>query len=348
MKSLSCPNSECALVGNRDAANVGLHGFYKTKSGKRRRYHCLTCGKTFCPTKGTPYYRLQHNRRTFDEVAHLSVEGVSKSAISRVKDVAWNTVHRWLERAAACCRRFNDRKTSGLDIPELQADEIRTFVGGKEKPAWIFTAIDVWSRVWPTTVVGRRSYRNTLALFRDVSSRAKSNCMPLIVTDGFEFYEKVARRVFGPACLYGQVIKARRNDRVIKVERRPVIGAAWRFEEALFESEDSSTLNTSFVERLNLTIRQASAYLTRRTTCHARCMQQLKNQLEMVRCHYNFLRPHRALKFGGETRTPAMQAGLARRRLSFREIFTSPVIRLSSRRIVYLFGRVEAHRARAA
>jgi len=77
-------------------------------------------------------------------------------------------------------------------------------------------------------------------------------------------------------------------------------------------------------------------------------MEQLKNQLEMVRCHYNFLRPHRALKFGGETRTPAMQAGLARRRLSFREIFTSPLISLSSKRMVYLFGRGENRPARAA
>jgi hypothetical protein len=176
----------------------------------------------------------------------------------------------------------------------------------------------------------------------------KSNCIPRVVTDGFEFYEKAARRVFGPACLYAQVIKTRHNDRIIKVERRPVIGAAWRFDEALLESEDSSTLNTSFVERLNLTIGQASAYLTRRTTCHARCVQQLENQLEMVRCDYNFLRPHRALKFGGKTRTPAMQAGLARRRLSFREIFTSPVILLSPKKIVYLFSRVGALRAKAA
>jgi len=346
VKSLSCPNSECALFGNRDAANVGLHGFYKTKSGKRRRYRCLTCGATFCSTKGTPYYRLQHHRNTFDEVASLSVEGVNKSAISRVKGISWNTVHRWLERAAACCRRFNDRNTFGLEIPELQADELRTFVGGKERAAWIFTAIDVWSRFWPSTIIGKRSYRNTFALFRDISRRMKSNCTPLIVTDGFEFYEKVARRFFGPACLYAQVIKTRRNDRVIKVERRAVIGAAWRFEEALLESEDSSTLNTSFVERLNLTIRQASAYLTQRTTCHARWMEQLKNQLETFRCHYNFLRPHRALRFGSETRTPAMQAGLVRPRLSFRDIFTSPLIRLSSKRTVFI--RDEARWARAA
>ena len=35
-------------------------------------------------------------------------------------------------------------------------------------------------------------------------------------------------------------------------------------------SEDSSTVNTSFIERLNLTIRQSSAYLSRRTLSHAR------------------------------------------------------------------------------
>ena len=42
--------------------------------------------------------------------------------------------------------------------------------------------------------------------------------LPLVVTDG-SFYQKVIRRFFGPACLYGQVLKTRRNDRIIKVER---------------------------------------------------------------------------------------------------------------------------------
>ena len=35
----------------------------------------------------------------------------------------------------------------------------------------------------------------------------------------------------------------------------------------------------------------------------------------------NFVRRHSALKFGTVTRTPAMQAGLATRALTFREIF---------------------------
>ncbi len=70
-----------------------------------------------------------------------------------------------------------------------------------------------------------------------------------------------------------------------------------------------------------LTIRQSSAYLTRRTLFHARSKEKLEEHLEILRCHYNFVRPHGALKFGRETRTPAMQAGLTTRRLTFREVF---------------------------
>ena len=80
-------------------------------------------------------------------------------------------------------------------------------------------------------------------------------------------------------------------------------------------------MNTSFIERLNLTIRQGSAYLSRRTLSHARSEDKLDAHLELLRCHYNFVRPHGALKFGREVRTPAMQAGLAPRRLTFREVF---------------------------
>ena len=243
------------------------------------------------------------------------------SAIARVEGLAWNTVARWLERAAAVCRRFSQGRVAGFVVEELQADEIRSFTGGKRRPTWIFAAIEVWSRLWPSTVVGRRSYRNTWALMRDVSTRMEFATCPLIVTDGFDFYEKVVRRVFGPAVLYGQVLKTRRHDRIVQVERRERLGVSWRFEAGLNNSEDSSTLNTSFIERMNLTIRQGSASLSRRTLSHARSEDKLEEHLELLRCHYNFVRPHGALQFGREVRTPAMQAGLATRRLTFREIF---------------------------
>ena len=114
-----------------------------------------------------------------------------------------------------------------------------------------------------------------------------------------------------------------------------VIGAAWRFDEAFRQSEDSSTVNASFIERLNLTIRQGSAYLSRRTLSHARATDTLEAHLELLRCYYNFVRPHGALTFGHETRTPAMQAGLATRRLTLRDIF------VSLRRVVLWLSNVQ-------
>jgi transposase-like protein len=70
MKSLDCPKAH--RPHSRKGAII-RHGFYKTTWGKRRRYQCQTCGKTFCPTNGTPYYRIQHRCTTFDEVAGLSI-----------------------------------------------------------------------------------------------------------------------------------------------------------------------------------------------------------------------------------------------------------------------------------
>ena len=343
MKTPPCPNAVCSKT-----VSTIRYGFYKTRSGRRSRYRCGTCGKTFSSTSGTVYHRLQHRRWTFDDVAALSVEGVSKSAIARVKGVAWNTVDRWLEKAAECCRQFNRNRTHGLDIRELQADEIRTFTGRKDRSTWIFTTIDVWSRLWPATLVGRRSYANTRSVLREVRNRSVRGRTVFIATDGFEYYPRVVREVFGPMCILGQVLKTRRNDRVVKVERRLAVGTSWKFDEVLANSEDSATLNTSFVERLNLTIRQGSAYLRRRATCHARSKGRLEEQLELVRCHYNFVRPHRSLKLGRQTVTPAMQAELTKRPLTFREIFSSRSLPLSSEAFARVFTGCTANARLAA
>ncbi len=63
--------------------------------------------------------------------------------------------------------------------------------------------------------------------------------------------------------------------------------------------------------------------MRRRSPCHARGADQLRGDIELLRCYYNFIRPHRALRFGRETRTPAMQAGLVNERLAWSDIFTA-------------------------
>jgi IS1 family transposase len=148
----------------------------------------------------------------------------------------------------------------------------------------------------------------------------------LIATDGLTFYAQVARQLYGLRCIFGEVDKTWRKDRVVKVERRRVIGSWRRFEEALEYSQDSAKLNTAYVERLNLTLRRSVSYLARRSPGHARCPRCLAHLLELARCHYDFVRPHAGLRFGQELRTPAMVAGLSQRVASFRNLF-APVPR---------------------
>ena len=184
--------------------------------------------------------------------------------------MAWGTVARWLESAATYAARFNDRMLKGFLIRELQADEIRTFAGAKKRVIWVLTTLEVWSRLWVSAVVGRRNFRNITRMVLDTLQRGHFERRFLFTTDGFEMYEWAVKRFLTGVCIYGQVIKRRRENRVVRVNRKRLLGTQEQLEEALFHSEDSSTLNTSFVERHNLTIRQGCSYLGRRTPCHAR------------------------------------------------------------------------------
>ena len=135
-------------------------------------------------------------------------------------------------------------------------------------------------------------------------------------------YRWFVQRYLKGVAIYGQIIKKRCKNRVRCVDRTLFSGTQDDLKQVLLESEDSHTLNTSFVERHNLIIRQGCAYLRRKTPAHARDVRTLKEQLELFQCYYNFIRPHSALKFGAEVRTPAKQAGLVGRNLSFRDIFS--------------------------
>ena len=141
VKDRCCLNLDCALHGQFGKGNIIRHSFYKTSQGRRRRYLCKACKKTFGSTAGTPYYRLQKPRSTFDEVATMAVEGVGISATARITGLAPDTVAHWREKASEHADRFNDRKLKGFDLTELQADEMRSFVarrftGGNSRVAF--------------------------------------------------------------------------------------------------------------------------------------------------------------------------------------------------------------------
>ena len=206
------------------------------------------------------------------------------SATARVTGHSRNPLARWLERASTAAKRFNQRMLRDVEIIALQADARCTFIGNKSRATGLCAAIEVCSRLWAGSVLGRRSSRNATAVLNDVILRGRVVGFPLIATDGFEYDVGVSERLLGSACVSGHVLKTRRNDRVGRVERRRRIGTAGRLQAALWESEDSETLNTSFVERLTLTIRQGSAYVRRRSPGHARGADQLRGHVDLLRC----------------------------------------------------------------
>ena len=148
------------------------------------------------------------------------------SATARVTGHARHTIARWLERVSTAAKRFNQRMLRDFEIIELQADERCTFIGNKSRATWWCAAIEVCSRLWAGSVLGRRASRNATAVLNDVILRGRVGGFPLIATDGFEYDGGVIERLVGSACVSGHVLKTRRNDRVVRVERRRRIGTA--------------------------------------------------------------------------------------------------------------------------
>ncbi len=255
------------------------------------------------------------------------MEGCSISAVGRLLNRSWNTAARWLDRARRSAAEFNDRHIRGYELVELQADELKAVTPRTKRDTWVFTAMEVWSRLWAETVVGRRSAVNTRRLMNETATKSVFTKPPLITTDGLEHYGPAVKGIFRGYCIYGQVIKKRCKNRITRVDRRLVVGSADALENALQRSEDSTTLNTSFIERLNLTIRAGSAYLRRRSSTHHRSPTKLEGQLDLARCHYNF--------HGGASAQPIVEhrSALAGPGQTFRgRVQRSPHSRLRTRR----------------
>src|SRR5207249_4638166 len=79
---------------------------------------------------------------------------------------------------------------------------------------------------------------------------------------------------------------------------------------------DPKHINTSYIERQNLTLRMGSRRFTRLTNAFSKKIENHVHALSLHYCFYNYARPHKTLK--GET--PAMAAGLADHVWSIAEI----------------------------
>jgi hypothetical protein len=126
---------------------------------------------------------------------------------------------------------------------------------------------------------------------------------------------KQPRRVLDPELCYAQVDKRREQGRVVEVRRRIIFGTP----EIITEILGSQQINTSYIERDNLTSRQSNGRLVRKTLSHSKKDYYLQRHLDLEDAVFNFVRPHLSLRVAlsqpingrkWQQRTPAMAAGL--------------------------------------
>ena len=97
-----------------------------------------------------------------------------------------------------------------------------------------------------------------------------------------------------PALLYAQVVKSYRRRRIVGVKHRVVFGTRLAIEQVL--ATCGWTINTAFVERLNLDIRQRVAAIGRRVNTLCQGEAGLRDQLALFQTYHNFVLPHASLR----------------------------------------------------
>jgi len=135
------------------------------------------------------------------------------------------------------------------------------------------------------------------------------------------------------ALLYAQVIKTRRRRRLVEVKHRVICGTQAAGDQVL--AACGWHINPSFVERLNLSLRQRGAAIGRRSATPCKSEDGLRQQLALFQVYHNFVLAHASLRqplvvpeptngTGSvkewRRRTPAMAAGLTDHVWSLREV----------------------------
>lgn len=250
-----------------------------------------------------------------EQLIALLTEGNSLRGTSRIADVAYNTVLKFVPVIGAACARHHDKIARNLKCKSLQLDEIWSFVGKRKDvgfyermehgygECWTFVALDPDTKFVPCWHVGARTYDNTRIFITDLKSRL--SIRPQITSDGYKAYKAAIEENFEDDVDFGMLIKIFENDKtdpetlrlVDKTGITPVIVTG---------QPDPKKISTSFVERQNLTMRQSMRRLTRRTNGHSRKVANHAAAIALHFTNYNFCRIHQTLRI-----TPAMAAGVS-------------------------------------
>jgi IS1 family transposase len=363
-----CPNANCDSRGWVDWGNLRANGH--PNGGPWRQLHCASCGGYFQETHGTPL----HGKRVAPEKLVWAVgalaEGLGIRAVARVFEVDPNTVLQWLVEVADHAATFSRYFLHDVRVTQVQLDELfallSTVQAGEvseaeaitrlsRSPHWVWVALDPVSKLLLTIDVGDRTLAMAQGVVHQMVQVLAPGCVPLFLTDGLKEYATALLTHFGywvqpprrqatgpapkprwmavPQLLYAQVVKTVRHRRLVRVRHRVVFGTLEAVQQVL--AACGWQINTAFIERVNLTIRQHVGAVGRRVTTLCKGADGLRQQLALYHMYYNFCLPHASLRVPlpqplptngtGSAKqwrpcTPAMAAGLTDHVWTLREV----------------------------
>jgi IS1 family transposase/transposase-like protein len=353
-----CPHGGCRYRGWLGRGNLRANGH--PNGGPWRQFHCMACEGYFLETHGT----LLHGKRVPVElivrVLACLAEGLGIRATARVFEVAPHTVLHWLVEAAEQLTAFSAYLLCELHVTQVQLDELYAVLSAVKEgtmseakaikrlsrsPHWVWVAIDPATKLLLAIDVGERTLAMAQRFIHHVTQVLAPDCAPLFVTDGFREYLTALLSHYGhwvqpprrqakgsrpkprwmplPQLLYAQVVKTTRRRRLVRISRRVVFGTLEAVEHVL--AAYGWQINTAFIERVNLSLRQHVAAVGRRVATLCKGEEGLRQQLALYHVYYNFVLPHASLRqpvaepvpTNGKSSakvwrpcTPAMAAGL--------------------------------------
>jgi IS1 family transposase len=198
-------------------------------------------------------------------------------------------------------------------------------------------------------LIGNRTLEDCRAYFKKLVSRVANK--PLFTSDELVHYKTVLQENFSANLAstptgkrgrprksvkvidneldYAVVHKTRENGKVTKVEKRVVFGSEERIRQRLSQCV-SHTINTSYIERSNGTLRQIDANLRRKSLTFAKEMAYFSAKVGLCVYFYNFIKPHCSLSKNPDKtrtpRTPALCAGITNKIWDMKNAFEIPYI----------------------
>ncbi len=243
--------------------------------------------------------------KQIDVIAHI-VNGNSIRVTEALTGVHRDTIIRLCVRVGTGCALIHDTFFYKLSVPVIELDEVWTFVGKKQRrltpddpdyfgDQYVFVALDTTTKTVISYRIGKRNFATTRAFLMDVKSRVAN--VPTISSDSFHSYQEAVRQAFGDGVHYGQILKVfKGDDKPSHGEDSQPNNIAVIHKLALIGNPDLRRVNTTYVERQNLTMRMCIRRMTRKTSAFSK---KLENHVAAINLHfayYNFCRVHETIK----------------------------------------------------